>query len=65
MQSARANPGVIKEYLENEVGAGRVIGQIDQMVQVSRFGAIPKAEQNKGRLIVDLSYPTGREPNLT
>ena len=61
MQSARANPGVIKEYLEKEVGAGRVIGQIDQ---VSRFGAIPKAEQNKWRLIVDL-YPTNMEAVLT
>ena len=63
MQSALAKPEVIREYLDKEVKAGRVIGQIEQPIQISRFGLIPKAEADKWRLIVDLSHPLGCSVN--
>ena len=64
MRSATDNGTVVEEYLRKEVSAGRVIAGVQQAVQVSRFGAIPKAgEPNSWRLIVDLSYPHGRSVN--
>ena len=68
MQSAMVNPTVVDEYLEKEVGLGRVIGPLKPeeypTVHISRFGVIPKNHQpGKWRLIVDLSHPTGASVN--
>ena len=68
MQSARANPAVVDEYLKKEVGLGRVIGPLKPeeypTVHVSRFGVIPKRHQSgTWRLIVDLSHPAGASVN--
>ncbi len=62
MLSALAHPQPVASYLDTELQAGRVIGPLApdtaKLVQVSRFGVIPKANQpGKWRLILDLSHP--------
>ena len=73
MQSAMANPSVVDEYLEKDVGHGRVIGPLSEeeypTAHVSHFGVIPKSKDPKEqptqewRLIVDLSHPMGASVN--
>ena len=68
MTSALQNPQPVKEYLEAEVQAGRVIGPLAQgevqPLQISRFDVIPKSGQpGKWRLILDLSHPDGLSVN--
>ena len=68
MQSPMVNPTVVDEYLEKEVGLGRVIDPLKPeeypTVHISRFGVIPKNHQpGKWSLIVDLSHPTGASVN--
>lgn len=52
MQSAKVNPEVVKNYLEEEMAAGKVVGQLEmgsvQGVQISPFGVIPKANLGNG-----------------
>lgn len=70
MQSALEHPEIVTCYLEEEVKAGRVLGPFsreeadDAGWQISKFGVIPKRHQeNKWRLIVDLSRPDGASVN--
>ena len=65
LQSASEHPEVIDKYLQKEVDEQRVIGPLPRAIvpglHISRFGVIPKShQQNKWRLIVDLSYPKER-----
>lgn len=48
----------MEEYLEKEVVQGKIVGPVSdtEEVQVSRFGAIPKSEPQKRRLMIDLSH---------
>ena len=63
MQSAYDHPEVVTHYLEEEVKAGRVLGPFSKVEadaaawQISKFGVIPKHQENKWRLIIDLSRP--------
>ena len=66
MLSASQNPQVVREYLECERDAGRVLGPMTTTVAakagvpINRFGVIPKPTQpGKWRLIVDLLHPSG------
>ena len=67
MRSTREHPKVIREYLEKEGLAGRLLGPFDPNlfpeVHTSRFGIIPKSEPGCWRLIVDLSSPDGASVN--
>ena len=68
MLSARDHPEPVREYLQTEIEAGRVIGPLNRAlfpsVQISRFGVIPKrAQPNKWRLILDLSSPANASVN--
>ena len=62
--SAVQKPEVVREYLVKECAEGRVMGPLEPtqfpMVQISRFGVIPKGSSGKWRLIVDLSSPEGQ-----
>jgi len=70
LQSAKCNlscalqhPDTVKNYLAEEISAGRVAGPFSKPLvpnaHVSRFGVILKSHQpNKWRLIVDLSHPS-------
>ena len=60
MQSTLVNPRPVSEFLQTELGAGRIIGPLPDIpeIQISRFGVIPKPGQpGKWRLILDLSSP--------
>ena len=62
MSSANDHPSVVADYLANELHAGRIIGPIPShlrdSIHISSFGVIPKRHQeNKWRLILDLSHP--------
>ena len=67
MRTAREHPKVIREYLEKEGLAGRLLGLFDPNlfpeVHTSWFGIIPKSEPGCWRLIVDLSSPDGASVN--
>ena len=68
MQSATVRPEVISSFLEVELRAGRVLGPVEhelaRVMQVNRFGLVPKGHQSgKWRLIVDLSSPRGFSMN--
>ena len=70
LKSAYDQPQVISDYLKREVQLGRLQvvptskGPAPPLLQVSRFGAIPKKHKpNKWRLIVDLSLPQGQSVN--
>lgn len=67
MQSVRARPEVINEYLAEECSQGRVLGPLPMEsfrgVHVSRFGLVPKKTPGAWRLIVDLSSPEGFSVN--
>ena len=68
MPSAQEHPEPVREYLQTEIEAGRVIEPLDRasfpLVQISCFGVIPKRGQpNKWRLILDLSSPANASVN--
>ena len=68
MASVYDHPSVVHEYLANECAHGRVFGPFDSLpvpsLRLSKFGVIPKRNQeNKWRLIVDLSSPTDQSIN--
>ena len=65
LQSALLQPQVVDEYLQSKLTLQRISGPFQQthcpVVQISRFGVIPKNHQpNNWRLIVDLSHPAGQ-----
>ena len=62
MCSANDHPSVVADCLANELHAGRILGPIPShlrdSIHISSFGVIPKRHQeNKWRLILDLSHP--------
>ena len=68
MQSAKACPLVVDEYLQEEVKLNQVIGPLPMWamegIQINRIGVIPKKYQpGKWRLIVDLSHPENKSVN--
>ncbi len=71
LRSAYRHPGKVSEYLESELGAGRLLGpftasepSLPPDTWLNPFGLIPKCRQaNKWRLIVDLSAPRGHSIN--
>ena len=70
MISASEQPGVIRQYLKEEIAGGRVIKVLSLKeaeelgIHCSPFGVIPKKNRpNKWRLIVDLSSPEGQSVN--
>ena len=68
LQSATDHPTVVDDYLHNELLLGRMSGPFlpsaCSNVHINRFGVIPKNhQQDKWRLITDLSYPSGGSVN--
>jgi len=68
MQSAAINPQVVKEYIQNEVESGNIIGPFPKSlapaVHINRIGVIPKQYQpGRWRLITDLSFPENNSIN--
>ena len=68
LEGALTHPQVVEVYLKEELSLGRVVGPLPPSLHagchVSRFGVIPKGhQQEKWRLIVDLSYPKGHSIN--
>ena len=70
MVSAAEHPGVVANYLEEELQQGRIakVGSVEQAkehkIHCSPFGVIPKKNRiNKWRLILDLSSPEGCSVN--
>ena len=70
MRSAYEHPGIVNAYLTKEAHLQRIIPLDSQTIRtlprfmISPFGVIPKRhQQNKWRLIVDLSAPEGRSVN--
>lgn len=64
MESARQNPHVIEDYINQQVADGNIIGPFPKekapAVHINRLGAIPKKHQpGKWRVITDLSFPNG------
>ena len=62
LQCAYDHPQVVEDYLHSEVTTSRVAGPFCEAaiseIHTSRFGVIPKNhQQDKWRLIVDLSHP--------
>ena len=68
MLSAIQHAATVNEYLQRECLEGRMLGPLSPAqapwTQVSRFGVIPKKnQQGKWRLITDLSSPQGHSVN--
>ena len=68
LQCAYNHPQVVEDYLHSEVTTSRVAGPFYQAIvsgiQTSRLGVIPKGhQQDKWRLIVDLSHPVHHSVN--
>ena len=67
MLSAQQHPEVIDSYITKEVSDRRILGPFPspgETIHTSPFGVIPKRHQeNKWRLILDLSHPEGRSVN--
>ena len=68
--SAVEHPKVITEYLQKELGLGRMLGPFQDTtpglppIHVNRFGIVPKGHNTgKFRLITDLSFPSGKSVN--
>ena len=62
LASALENPEVVQEYIQKEMGLGRIVGPMEKAsainLQVSPFGVIPKQHTpGQWRLIVDLFHP--------
>ena len=67
IKSALEHPMVVRDYLQEEICQGRVIGSIIPGrwpdIHVSRFGIIPTKQSDCWRLILDLSAPEGWSVN--
>ena len=67
MKSIADHREVVESYIGREKEAGRLLGPFPRdalpEVHVSPFGVIPKSEEGKWRLIVDLSSPNGGSVN--
>ena len=67
MKSIAVHREVVGSYITREKEAGRLLGPVPRNtlpeVHVSPFGVIPKSEEGKWRLIVDLSSPNGGSVN--
>jgi len=68
LQGATLHPEIVDKYLQNELALNRVCSPYLRcqcpMVQVSRFGVIPKSHQpNKWHLIINLLYPRRHSVN--
>ena len=68
LQSAVAHPTVVDDYIHHELSLERISGPYSPSmcpdVHINRFGVIPKNyQQDKWRLITDLSYPSGSSVN--
>ena len=71
MPSALEHPQVVRKYLKEELGRGRLLGPFGAEelrslppLHINRFGVIPKGHNSgKWRLITDLSFPPGRSVN--
>ena len=68
LQSAVDHSTVVDDYLHNELSLGRISGPYSASmcpdVHINRFGVIPKNhQQDKWRLITDLSHPSGSSVN--
>lgn len=66
--SAATNPLIVREHIEKEVAAGRLVGPLSHsllpLIKTSPIGLIPKAHQpGCWRMIVDLSYPFNHSVN--
>ena len=66
--SAPANAMVVRNHIEAELQAGRLVGPLNKtlapLLHTSPIGLVPKAHQpGKWRLIVDLSFPPGHSVN--
>ena len=66
--SAPANAMVVRNHIEVELQAGRLVGPLNKalapLLHTSPIGLVPKAHQpGKWRLIVDLSFPPGHSVN--
>ena len=64
LRSAVAHPTVVNDFNHHELSLGRISGPYSPSmcpdVHNNRFGVIPKNyQQDKWRLITDLSYPSG------
>ena len=66
-KSASKHREIVASYIGAECEAKRLLGPIRNEhchnIQISPFGAIPKSEPGKWRLIVDLSSPLGTSVN--
>jgi len=68
LQSAVDHPKIVEDYLHIELSLGRISGPYSLSmcpdVHINRFGVIPKNyQQNRWRLITDLSHPVGSSVN--
>ena len=68
LQSVVAHPTVVDDYIHHELSLERISGPYSPSmcpdVHINRFGVIPKNyQQDKWRLITDLSYPSGSSVN--
>ena len=67
MPSASQRAKEVDKFLGSECATGRILGPFESsfvpMVHLNRIGAVPKSTPGKYRLIVDLSYPSGRSVN--
>ena len=68
LQSAVDHPTMVDDYLHHELSLGRISGPYSPTrcpdVHINRFGVIPKNhQQDKWRLITDLSHPAGSSVN--
>ena len=67
LKSANTNLEILKEKIQKEVEAGRVVGPFEdppfQNFKVSPLGLVPKKNPGEFRVIHHLSYPTGASVN--
>ena len=69
MPSAQRHAQVVKDYLQQELSKGRMLGPFTSTeglppLHINRFGVIPKGHNTgKWRLITDLSFPNGHSVN--
>lgn len=65
--SSHERPSQVSLQLQDELHAGRLSNHFPALklaqIQVSPIGLVPKANSEKWRLIVDLSFPRGRSIN--
>ena len=67
MYSACSHPGIVDDYLLNELKRGSIAWPFNALpnpsLHINRFGLIPKSEPNQWRMIIDLSFPAGTSVN--